>query len=248
MSKTSRCEMLRNLGKVKKPIKKPPLSKIHREKRVQWAEQYVKMDFKNVVFTDECRATLDGPDGWSSGWVLNGRPVGSRIRRQQGDGGVMFWAGIKDQDIIGPFRVPQGVKIDSKGYCQLLTDFFLPYLEDQTLLERKSLVSQQDNAPAHESRYTQSWLMDHGFKERRLMVWPPNSPELNLIENLWAIIKQRVYADGRQFNTLDELWNAVLEACRSIKQCEIRKLTPQLISVFFTSSQMEEAMLTREVE
>ena len=54
MSKTSRCEVLRSLGKVKSPSKKPPLSKIHREKRVQWAEKYVKMDFKNVMFTDEC--------------------------------------------------------------------------------------------------------------------------------------------------------------------------------------------------
>ena len=60
MSKTSRCEVLRSLGKVKSPSKKPPLSKIHREKRVQWVEKYVKMDFKNVLLTDECRATLDG--------------------------------------------------------------------------------------------------------------------------------------------------------------------------------------------
>ena len=173
MWKTSRCETLRSLGKVKSPTKMPLLSKIHKEKRVQWAEKYVKMDFKNVVFTDECWATLNGPDGWS----LNCRPVESQIRRQQGGGGVMFWAGIKGNEIIGPFRVPQGVKVDSKGYCQLLTDFFIPWLEDQTLMERKSLVFQQDNAPAHKSRYTQSWLMDHGFKEGRLMVFPPNSPD-----------------------------------------------------------------------
>jgi len=225
MSKTSRCEVLRTLGKVKSPSKKPPLSKIHREKRVQWAEKYVKMDFKNVVFTDECRATLDGPDGWSSGWVLNGRPVKLRIRRQQGGGGVMFCAGIKGNEIIGPFRVQQGVKVDSKGYCQLLTDFFIPWLEDRTLMERKSLVFQQDNAPAHKSRYTQNWLSDHGFKEGTLIVWPPNSPDLNPIENLWAIIKQKIYVDGKQFNSLDELWNAVEYACRSITPCEVQTLT-----------------------
>ena len=90
--------------------------------------------------------------------------------------------------------------------------------------ERKLLVFQQDNAPAHKSRYTQSWLMDHDFKEGRLMV-SPNSPDLNPIKNLWAIIKWRIYADGRQFNTLDALWNAVVDACRSIKPCEVRKLT-----------------------
>ena len=65
----------------------------------------MKTDFRNVLFTDECRATLDGPDGWSSGWILHGRQPGVRIRRQQGGGGVMFWAGIKGDTIIGPFKV-----------------------------------------------------------------------------------------------------------------------------------------------
>ena len=50
--------------------------------------------FRNVLFTDESRATLDGPDGWMSGWLLNGTTPQSKIRRQQGGGGVMIWAGI----------------------------------------------------------------------------------------------------------------------------------------------------------
>ena len=47
----------------------------------------MKLDFSNVVFTDESRVTLDGPDGWRRGWVINeNRPPGI-IRRQQGVGG-----------------------------------------------------------------------------------------------------------------------------------------------------------------
>ena len=112
-------------------MKKPNLSNIHIEKRVQWAENNVKMDLKKDN-TDDCQATLDEPDGLSVGWVLNGRPVGLRIRRQQGGGGVIFWAGIKDSEIIGPFRAPQGVKVDWKGYCKLLTAFF-SWLEYQPI-------------------------------------------------------------------------------------------------------------------
>ena len=66
MGKTARCEALKILGKVLK-LKKPPLSKHHKSKTLTWAQRYIKTDFNNVIFTDECRATLDGLDGWSSG-------------------------------------------------------------------------------------------------------------------------------------------------------------------------------------
>ena len=32
-------------------------------KRLNWARQYMKLDFNKVIFTGECRATLDGPNG-----------------------------------------------------------------------------------------------------------------------------------------------------------------------------------------
>lgn len=37
--------------------------------------------------------------------------------------------------------------------------------------------------------------------------WPPNSPDLNPIENAWAWMKRRVYAQHN--NSLEELWEAV---------------------------------------
>ena len=66
-----------------------------------------------------------------------------------------------------------------------------------------------DNAPCHAAMATIKCLEGLGFKDKTLMVWPPNSPDINPIENLWAIIKQRVYADGKQFSMLHELWKAI---------------------------------------
>lgn len=225
MGKTARCETLKTLGKVLKPQKQPPLSKHHKTKRVEWALRYMKTDFKNVIFTDECRATLDGPDGWASGWILNGRQPGVRIRRQQGGGGVMFWAGIKGDVIIGPFKVEPGVKINSASYCEFLNKYLLPWLEDQPLSLWRTMIFQQDNAPAHRSEYTSNWLKNAGFKDERVMAWPPNSPDLNPIENLWAIIKRRVYCNGRQFTNLKDLWTAIQEVSVSITPSEISNLT-----------------------
>ena len=90
-----------------------PLTTRHRNQRLEWAKEYVKTDFETVLFTDERRATLDGPDGWCRSWLVSACSKPSRVRRQQGgDDGVMLWAWINGNELVGPFRVPDGVKMN----------------------------------------------------------------------------------------------------------------------------------------
>ena len=84
----------------------------------------MKTNFENVLFTDESRTNLDGPDGGMSVWLLNGTTPQSKIRQQQGGGGVMIWAGIITNQIVGPFRVPDRVKMRAnKSYVDFLKKF-----------------------------------------------------------------------------------------------------------------------------
>ena len=57
--KTTRNVYLRKLETVKNVITFPPLTKLHRHKRMDWAVRYMKQDFCKDVWTDECRSTLD---------------------------------------------------------------------------------------------------------------------------------------------------------------------------------------------
>ena len=56
------------------------------------------------------------------------------------------------------------------------------------------------------------------------MTWPANSPDLNPIENLWAILKRRIYANGRQFHTKNELWQAITDVSKNITDSEVENL------------------------
>ena len=69
-----RCRILKQMGSIiEKSSQRPPLSQSHKDKRKVWARDNMKTDFSKVIFTDESRVTLDGPDGWSKGWVLQDR-------------------------------------------------------------------------------------------------------------------------------------------------------------------------------
>ena len=92
VSKTTRCRTLRQVAKSVNSETKQPLKQYHIQNRLKWAEDNMKVDFSKVLFTDEVRVTLDGPDGWNKGWVINGQARHHRLRRQQGVEGS--WCGL----------------------------------------------------------------------------------------------------------------------------------------------------------
>ncbi len=73
--------------------------------------------------------------------------------------------------------------------------------------------------PTHTAKASKSWFNDHGVS---VLDWPANSPDLNLIENLWGIVKRKM-RDTRP-NNADELKAAIKETWASIPPQQCHKL------------------------
>ena len=82
-----------------------------------------------------------------------------------------------------------------------------------------------DNAPLYASKFTRAFLQSKGISDSKIMNWPPQSPDLNPIENLWAVIKMRLYPDAKQYRSKNELWDAIKQVCADLKPEEIKNLT-----------------------
>ncbi len=100
--------------------------------------------------------------------------------------------------------------VNSAIYQDILEHFMLPSADK--LFKDADFIFQQDLAPAHTAKGTESWFNDHGVT---VLDWPANSPDLNPIENLWSIIVKRKMTDTRP-NNADDLKAAIKATWASI--------------------------------
>jgi transposase len=200
---------------------KPVLTEKHKAARFEFAKEHVYENkfWRKVIFSDEKKFNLDGPDGFR--YYFHDLRKDEKIlsRRQAGGGTVMVWAGIG-------FKGKTDIKfisgtMNSSSYIQLLDEQLRRH---GTRIAGRNFVFQQDNAAVHSAHIVKQYFHDRGIK---VLAWPAKSPDLNIIENCWADLSRAVYAAGRQFKTVNELKEAI--------EREWAKLSLKRISALYDS-------------
>lgn len=76
----------------------------------------------------------------------------------------MFWARIMGRELVGSFRVPEGVKMTSVEDMEFLTAHFLPWCKKKNYAFHNKIIFLHDNAPSHAARNTSASLAAMGIK------------------------------------------------------------------------------------
>ncbi|EFO86926.1 hypothetical protein CRE_09736 [Caenorhabditis remanei] len=177
-----------------------------------------------VLFSDEKKWNLDGPDGNRHYWRDLRKDPQLFSRRNFGGVSLMVWGGfcngmkMKLQFIT--------TRETSVSYQSTLQKPIVPFFRNK----RRTHVFQQDNASIHKSISTQNWLKAQKITN---LEWPAVSPDLSPIENLWGLLVRRVYKHGKQFNTIQELKDAVETEWNAITAAELRALVASMPNRMF---------------
>jgi hypothetical protein len=209
--------------KKKRFHRRPILTRTHKEKRMKfvWDNYPTEGTHKKWVFTDEKKFRLDGPDGCNQYWVSDEEkkwkpPLSKDYGRYKG---VMVWGAISGKGLLALERTTP--KMDGDDYLKMVTG---PPLTKIRKSCGRTPTFIQDNASPHKKDTTLDGLKDAGLK---VLEWPPLSPDLNPMENVWSLMVQRLYTGEKAFQSEDELWKGIQEVGKGI--------TPEDISPFIDS-------------
>ncbi|QRW20438.1 Transposable element Tcb2 transposase [Rhizoctonia solani] len=204
--------------------KVPLLCYRHRLTRKAWAKQHETWrlaEWLCALFSDELKFNVFRSDGRHYCWRRPGEGLDPRYTEKMvkhGGGNVMVWGCITPKGVGRLIRIDG--RLTAAKYIEILKEGLLGTLKDYKIPIRHFLF-QQDNDPKHTAKITKAW-----FKEKSISVlpWPAQSPDMNIIENVWSYLDRKVHSRNPPPCNTTELWEALHEEWECIDQGFITKL------------------------
>lgn len=203
---------------VARPI--PFISPKNKIKRLEFAKKYVGRPssfWQSVLWTDE--SSFEFHSSKKKVFVKLCQKLRKKVapvmpKISHGGGTVMFWGSISFKG-VGDL-IPIVGTMNQNQYLKILNEHAFP---SGDRLIGESFVLQQDNAPCHKSKMIKTFMTENCIET---LDWPPQSPDLNVIENVWSYIKRKRTADlsRTREETIEEvtkLWEDIpLELLQSL--------------------------------
>lgn len=208
--------------------KKPEIKDDQRKKRKIFYETYKDFTyhkFSNFIFSDESTFYIKDNSRQRTYYTSNSKIQNKKSIRgtnKFGGGSIMVWGYITIDGVGKLYRVDESM--DSTQYIKILEKSLLDDFLSKGL-DIGNYIFVQDNATCHSSKMTKKWLSEQNIKT---IVWPPNSPDLNIIENVWSILKRAVSKRQTEIFDKDSLFRIVEEEFNKISLDYIRGLYKSL--------------------
>jgi transposase len=202
----------------------PLLTARHVQKRREWARDHATWSAQKwrwAVFSDESKFNVFGSDGPQRVWRRPGQaldPCYTKKVVKHGGGSVMVWGCITAKGIGQLYRIHG--RLTAVRYAEILDQELLGTLNDHSI-SPGDCIFQHDNDPKHTAKLVKLWLSNHTLN---VLPWPSNSPDMNIIENVWDYSDRWVRMRPILPTNVDKLWAALQEEWACIPQSYIDKL------------------------